>query len=131
MTVLLNQPFKGYPSGQIVNLPKSIETALIARGNAQASTAVVTAGNVTTSLMRGTAGIAIGASSVTITNENVTRDSTVNAIVNQASADATALRVERISIVADGAFTIYVTANATAVTQVNWNVVNSSPVESD
>ena len=54
-----------------------------------------------------------------VTNNLVTANSKVWAVVAQASADGTLLRVERV-LTADGSFTIYGTANATAVTLIDW-----------
>lgn len=122
MAVLLNKAYAGYLAGTVVNLPTNVETGLIAQGLASASTrASTTTGNVTANVMQGTAAIAAGASSVTITNNKVDANSIINAYVSQAAADGTLLRVERI-LPAAGSFTIYGTANATATTLVSWCV---------
>ena len=47
----------------------------------------------------------------------------VTAVVSQAAADGTLLRVERV-VPAAGSFTIYGTAGATAATTVDWSIVN-------
>lgn len=117
--ILLNRAYKGYLSGTIVQLPTSEEAALIAQGLASTSAGPVTGGAVTANLNQGRAGVAIGAASVVITNNQVTAESKVFAVVAQAAADGTALRVERI-VCAAGSFTIYVTAAATALTSVDW-----------
>lgn len=124
--VLLTRPYGGYASGTICEFPASTEAALIAQGFATASSAVATSGAVTNNAMRGVAAVAIGASSVVVTNSNVDVTSFVTAIVNQAAADATALRVERVSVAA-GSFTIFVTAAATAATEVSWAIINNMP----
>lgn len=125
MTIRLNAPYSGYLAGTTVTLAsKSTEDALIAQG--LATTALVantTTGNVTTSQLGGTASLAIGVSSLVITNSNVDANSQVSAYVAQAAADGTALRVERIVATA-GSFTLYLTANATAATLVSWSVNN-------
>jgi hypothetical protein len=117
--ILLNRAYKGYLSGTIVQLPTSEEAALIAQGWASTSAGPVTGGAVTANVNQGRAGVAIGAASVVITNNQVTAESKVFAVVAQAAADGTALRVERI-VCAAGSFTIYVTAAATALTSVDW-----------
>lgn len=131
MTVLLNRAYQGYLAGATATFPASTEASLIAQGLASAATTITTTtGAATTTAMRGTASIAIGASSVVITNANVTADSCVFAVINQAAADATLLRVERVAV-SNGSFTIFGTANATAAVIVNWSVVNSYLVPLD
>ena len=61
----------------------------------------------------------VAASSVVITHPWVTANSIVMAVVSQAAADGTLLRVERV-VPAAGSFTIYGTANATAATTIAW-----------
>lgn len=126
MTVLLNRPYLGNASGAIVTLPASTESALVAQGLASVSAAVPTAGAFTTNMTRGFATIGAGASSVVITNPNVDATSVVQAQVAQTTADGTLLRVERV-VSANGSFTIFGTANATAATVVSWEVMNSNP----
>ena len=123
MTVSLNRAYSGYLAGTIVTLDQPTELALIAQGLAVASTAVnTTVGNVTNAGLTGQAAFAIGASSVVVTNGLVNASSCVMAVVSQAAADATLLRVERV-VPAAGSFTIFGTANATAATLVRWVVV--------
>lgn len=118
--ILLNRPYQGYLAGTIVEMATSTEAALIAQGFAVTSAGPVTGGNVNAgSLNAGSVGVAIAAASVVVTSSNVTAESKVFAVVAQAAADATALRVERI-VCAAGSFTIYVTAAATALTLVDW-----------
>jgi len=125
MAALLSKGYNGYLSGTVVNLPTSIEAALIAQGLASASVvASTTTGAVTANLPYGICAIAIGASSVVITNNLVDANTPVGAIVCQAAADSTLVRVERV-LSAAGSFTIYGTANATAITLVKWWVVNT------
>lgn len=80
-------------------------------------------GNATLNNPSGKSAIAIGASSVVITNSQVTAASIVEAHVQQAAADATLTQVLRTSSAA-GSFTIYGNANATAATVVAWRVIN-------
>lgn len=134
MAVTLNRAYQGYASGAVVQLPASTEAALIAQGlAATAAAADITTGAATANTWSGRAAIAAGASSVVITNALVTANSQVFAVVAQAAADGTLLRVERV-LPAAGSFTIYGTANATATTFVNWAVaradggLTSSPV---
>lgn len=126
MTVLLNRAYMGYLAGQTVELPTDTENALIAQGLASAAVATaVTTGNTTANTYSGTAAIAAGAGSVTITNSNIDANTKVWAVVAQAAADGTLLRVERI-VAAAGSVTIYGTANATATTYVDWAIINPS-----
>lgn len=123
--ILLSKTYKGYASGTIVQLPTQEEAALIAQGFATTSAGPVTTGAVTTTATSGRVAIAAGASSLVVTNPNVDANSKIFAVVNQAAADATLLRVERI-VPAAGSFTIYGTANATAATTIDWMLLPSS-----
>jgi hypothetical protein len=123
MAVLLNKGYAGYLTGTVVNLPTSIEQALVAQGLASASAvASTTTGAVTANLPSGICAIAAGASSVVITNNLVDASTPVHAVVSQAAADGTLLRVERV-VSAAGSFTIFGTANATATTLIRWFIV--------
>ncbi|MES1989224.1 MAG: hypothetical protein V4440_14565 [Pseudomonadota bacterium] len=123
MAITLLKAYGGFPAGQIVELSSELETALIAQNIATtALVANVTVGAYTTNAYSGTAGIAAGASSVVITNALVTANSKVWAVVAQAAADGTLLRVERV-VAAAGSFTIYGTANATATTIIDWSIL--------
>lgn len=117
--VTLLRAYQGYAAGTIVSLPASTEATLIAAGQATTSAGPVTPGAISTNMTEGMAAVAIGASSVVITNPLITPSSRVGAVVSQAAADGTALRVERV-VPGAGLVTIYVTANATAATQINW-----------
>lgn len=122
MAVLLNKGYAGYLAGTVVNLPTSVETALIAQGLAIASVvASTTPGAVTANVPSGIGAVAIGAATLVITNNLVDANTPVSACIAQAAADATALRVERIVTTA-GVITIHVTANATAATLVRWSI---------
>lgn len=125
MTVLLNRAYGAFPAGAIVTLPASTEAALIAQNIAQNSVATPTTGAYTSNEFQGRAVIAAGASSVVITNPNVNAGSKIFAVVAQAAADGTLLRVERI-VPALGSFTIYGTANATAATVIDWSIIRPS-----
>jgi hypothetical protein len=124
MTVLLGRAYAGYPAGATVELSTDAESALIAQGLAASALATtVTTGAQTCNVPAGTAAIAAGASSVVITNNLVDANSKIFAVVGQAAADGTLLRVERI-VPAAGSFTIYGTANATATTYIDWAIIN-------
>lgn len=126
MTVLLARPYGGYTAGQTVQVTTTIENALVAQGiGAVVSTsaaAAVTNGALTTTLPAGRVTIAAGASSVVVTNASVDVNSKIYAVINQAAADGTLLRVERI-VPAAGSFTIYGTANATAAVSIDWAIL--------
>lgn len=132
MAVTLIRAYAKYPAGAIVELTAELETSLIAQGLATlAVVANVTTGNQTADVYEGTVAIAAGASSVVITNAFANAQTKVHAVVAQAAADATLLRVERV-LTADGAsaglpgtITIYGTANATATTLIDWVIVNA------
>lgn len=127
MAVLLNAGYAGYLANTVVNLPTNVETALIAQGLATASTvASTTTGAVTANVMQGTCAVAAASgASITITNNKVDANSIVYAVVAQAAADGTWLRVERV-VPAAGSFTIYGTAAATATTLIDWAVLSPS-----
>lgn len=117
--IALSRPYAGYASGTIVQLSTNEEAALIAQGFGATSAGPVTTGAVTTTKTSGRVAIAAGASSLVVTNPNVDANSKIFAVVNQAAADGTLLRVERI-VPAAGSFTIFGTANATATTVIDW-----------
>ena len=121
--VALLRAYAGYPVGQVVELPKSVEDSLIANGGGVTNAGPPTPGNVSTTMPGGAVAIAIGASSVTISNPAITAQSLVWAAVAQVAADATCLRVERV-VCAPGSVTIYGTANATAITIVDWAILS-------
>jgi hypothetical protein len=123
MTIALARTYAGITATTVVKLPSSIESALVAQGWAATSAAALTTGNQTWNLSQGTVSVAIGAASVTVTNSMVDANSKVFAVVAQAAADGTFLRVERI-VCAAGSFTIYGTATATAATTVDWSILN-------
>ena len=123
MTVTLSRTYAGYPSGNTIQVPTNTETALAAQGigtvAATTASAAPSLGAVTANVTSGRVAIAAGASSVVVTNSLVDVNSKIFAVINQASADGTLLRVERI-VPAAGSFTIYGTANATATTVIDW-----------
>jgi hypothetical protein len=123
MAVLLLKAYAGSAAGAVREYSSELEAALIAQGIASASTvASVTTGAQTSDTWSGTAAIAAGASSVVITNALIKANSKVWAVVGQAAADGTLLRVERV-VPADGSVTIYGTANATATTIIDWAIL--------
>jgi len=126
MAVLLSRGYQGYLAGTVVNLPTSIESSLIAQNMATAAlVANTTTGPVTANVPSGICAIAIGQSSIVITNNLVDANTMVWAAVRQASADGTLLRIERV-LPANGSFTIYGTGNAAAVVLVSWAIVGAT-----
>jgi hypothetical protein len=123
MTVALTSPYGAYASGAVVSLPKSTEDALVTQGRASSSSAAPTTGAVSSNEFSGRVAIAAGASSLVVTCPWVTVNSKIYAVVAQAAADGTLLRVERI-LPAAGSFTIYGTANATATTVIDWAILS-------
>ena len=122
MTISLNRPYAGIAAGAVVKLATNLEASLIAQGIATNSVAALTTGAQTMNLNSGTVSCPIGASSVVVTNALVDANSKVFAVVAQAAADGTLLRVERV-VCAAGSFTIYGTANATAATVIDWTIL--------
>lgn len=122
MTILLNKSYAGIASGAVVKLATNVEAALVAQGMAATSAAALTTGAQTMNLPSGSVAIAAGSSSVVVTNNLVDANTKVFAVVAQASADGTLLRVERV-VAAAGSFTIYGTANATATTVIDWAIL--------
>ncbi|MFA5875263.1 MAG: hypothetical protein WC901_01055 [Candidatus Margulisiibacteriota bacterium] len=127
MAVLLNRAYLGRLSGVVASFGVSTETALVGSGLATASVdASLTTGAYTQNTAQGKAAIAAGASSVVITNSLVDANTKVWAMVAQAAADGTLLRVERV-LAASGSFTIFGTANATATTLIDWAIIDDEP----
>lgn len=126
MAILLSRPYAGVAAGSVACFTTELEAALVAQNYGTASTrASVTTGAVTQNSLQGTVAIPASSSSVVVTNSLVDANSHVVAKVAQASADGTLLRVERV-VCAAGSFTIYGTANATATTLIDWEVVPNS-----
>lgn len=124
MPVLLNRGYNGLPAGNTEMLtPTALESSLISQGAASSALAAnITTGAKTYNGTQGRVAIAAGSSSVTVTNSLVDANTKVWAVVAQAAADVTLLRVERI-LTAAGSFTIYGTANATATTFIDWAIL--------
>lgn len=128
MTVLLSKAYMGRNAGETAQFGKTAEDALIAAGQATtAADTALTTGAYTQNTQQGKAAIAAGQSSVVITNNLVDANSKVFAVVSQAAADTTLLRVERITV-ANGSFTIFGTAGATATTIIAWSILDSAAV---
>lgn len=129
MTVTLIRPYAGAVTGAVIQVPTNVEAAIIAQGigtlASSAASAAPTTGAQTTSLSAGRVAIAAAASSVVVTNALVDVNSKIFAVINQAAADGTLLRVERI-VPAAGSFTIFGTANATATTVIDWVLLQIS-----
>lgn len=123
MAVSLVRPYGGIAAGTITAFPASTEAAMIAQGLATNSAATPTTGAYTTSEFAGRGAIAAGASSLVVTHPTVNAQSKIYAVVAQAAADGTLLRVERV-VPAAGSFTIFGTANATATTVIDWTIVS-------
>lgn len=130
MAVTLNAPYKGIAAGTVVQLPLEEETALRAQSLATAATlANITSGAKTEGLLPnwaipavcGQAAVAIGASSVVVSNAAITANMKGFAVIGQSGADATFTQVLRVSCAA-GSVTITGNANATAATIVNYVV---------
>lgn len=117
--ISLNRAYGGYAANTIVELPADTEAALIAQGLGVTSAGPATSGAVTTTYNAGSVTIGIGASSIVVTAQQCTTNSKVCAYVAQAAADGTLLRVER-TVCAQGSFTIFGTANATAPVSIDW-----------
>lgn len=122
MTIALSRTYAGIASGAVVKLSTNLEAALIAQNAAVTSAAALTTGAQTMNLTSGTVSVPIGASSVVVTNNLVDASTKIFAVVAQAAADGTLLRVERV-VAAAGSFTIYGTANATAATTIDWAIL--------
>lgn len=120
--ILLSRSYGGYNAGTIVQLPTSIEAALIAQGLGTNSAGPVTPGAVTTTMPGGRVGIAAAGASVVITNPAFTAETKFSAVLSNAAADASALYVTRIAP-AVGSVTITLNAAATAAVAVDWAVL--------
>ena len=134
VTLSATKGYAGYPAGATIELPASTEAALIASGQATASTGPVSTGIAfqSTNAMSGNVGIGAGGGSVTITNPNITVQSIVYAMISTVAADATATSVVRVAAAA-GSVTIYLNANSTAGLAIDWAILNpngslSSPI---
>ena len=122
--ILLNRPYDAYLAGTIVQLPTSIESALIAQGLASNSAAgPVTPGAVNSGGQTGgRVGFAAAASTLVVTSALCTTESKVMGFLSNAAADTTALSITRI-LPANGSFTIVLNAAATAAVAVDWSFV--------
>ena len=122
MTIALSRSYAGIAAGAVVKLSTALEASLVAQGFGTVSAAALTTGAQTMNLNAGAVSIPIGSSSVVVTNSLVDANTKVYAVIEQAAADGTLLRVERV-VPAAGSFTIYGTANATAATVVSWCIL--------
>lgn len=130
MTVALLRAYSGFPAGAVVTLPAELEASLVAQGLALTSAAVPTSGAATNlgatdgfpQVLSGIAAVAIGASSVVISNPKFAANSKVFAQIQQAAADATLTSIVR-TLAGAGTITITGNANATAATQVSYFAV--------
>jgi hypothetical protein len=122
MTIALSRGYAGIAAGSVVKLSTALEASLIAQGYAATSAAALTTGAQTMNLNAGTVSIGAGAASVVVTNNLVDANTKIFAVIEQAAADVSLLRVERV-VPAAGSFTIYGTAAATAATTVSWAIL--------
>jgi hypothetical protein len=124
--ILLFRAYDAYPTGTIVQLPTSVEAALVAQGLATFSAGPVTPGAVNVgNQVAGRVGIAAAGISVVISSPGITAETKVNAVIAQAAADTTALYVAR-ALCAAGSVTLYLNAAATAAVAIDWYLVNPS-----
>jgi hypothetical protein len=124
MPVSLLRTYGAYPMGSVVSLPASTEAALVAQNLANYTVALPTAGNMTSQEHSGRVTIGTGTLSVVVSNPNVNASTKVLAEVNQATADGTLTAIARV-VPANGSFTIYGNANATAPVGVDWALPSS------
>ena len=126
MTVLLSRLYGLYAAGQTIQVPTSLENAIVANGGGSivsvAASAAPTIGPLSVNLPAGRVAVAAAAASVVVTNPMVDVNSKIFAVVNQAAADTTFLRVDRI-VPGAGFFTIFGTAAATATTVIDWSIL--------
>jgi len=120
--ILLSRAYAGYLAGTIVQLPTSVEAALVAQNLATVSAGPVTPGAVTTTMPGGRVGIAAAGASVVVTNPAFTAETKFQATLSNAAADGTALYVSRITPAA-GSVTFTLNAAATAAVAVDWAVL--------
>ena len=111
--------YAGYPVSTIVQLPTSVEAALVAQGLATTSAGPVTPGAVSTTMTGGRCGIAAAGTAVVVTNPLFTTESKFGVYLSNAAADTTAVSVTRITP-ANGSVTFTLNAAATAAVAVDW-----------
>ena len=122
--ILLSRGYRGYAAGTIVQLPTSVEAALIAQGLGTNNAGPVTAGAVSTDVTAGRLGIAAAGTSVVLTNPNITAESKFVAQLSNAAADATStsLRVTP----AAGSCTFTLNAASTGIVAIDWTLLPST-----
>jgi hypothetical protein len=117
--ILLNRPYGGYAASTIVQLPTSVEAALVASGQGSNSAGPVTPGAVSTTQPMGRVGIAAAGTSVVVSNPAFTTETKFCACLSNAAADGTALYITRITPAA-GSVTFTLNAAATAAVSIDW-----------
>jgi hypothetical protein len=130
MSVTLLRPYGGFQAGQVATFSAELEAALVAQGLAT-SGGTPTTGNQTTTqsqspalpVSSGFAYIGAGASSVTVSNPNITANSKVFASIQQAAADTTLTVIETVNA-ASGVATIVGDAAATATVKIAYVIFN-------
>ena len=123
--ILISKAYKGYLAGTVVQLATQEEAALVAQGFATVSAGPVTAGNVTTVATSGRVGIAAAGQTVTITNASITTESKFNVNLSNATPDATATFIARVTPAA-GSVTFGLNAAATGAVAIDWMLLPSS-----
>ena len=124
MAVLLNRTYAGLLAGTVVQLSAELEAALIAAGYAVTSAAAPTSGAITALIgndivLAGTGAVAIGATTLVVSNPRITAQSKAFAVIGQAAADATFTSILRVSCAA-GVMTVTGTGAATAAVVINY-----------
>jgi len=117
--ILLLKSYAGYAAGTIVQMPTTVESALVASGAASTSAGPVTPGAVSTTMPTGRVGIAAAGTSVVVSNPSFTTESKFSAWLSNAAADTTALYITRITPAA-GSVTFTLNAAATAAVAIDW-----------
>lgn len=130
MTVTLNRAYGGFAAGAVATFPAELEASLIAQKLAINGGTPTTGNQVTTQAQNqslpvstGFVYVAAAASTATITNPNITAQSKVLAVIQQASADSTFTSILRTNAAA-GVATITGNAAATATVQVAYFIFN-------
>lgn len=123
--ILLSKTYKGYLAGTIVQLSTQEEATLIAQNFATTSAGPVTPGAVSTTTTSGRVGIAAAGQTVVVTNPAFTTESKFCVNLSNASIDATATAIARVTP-ANGSVTFGLNAAATAAVAIDWMLLPSS-----
>lgn len=130
MSVTLIRPYGGFAAGAVATFSAELEAALVAQGLATSGGTPTTGSQTTTQsqnpalpVAAGFVYIAAAASSVTISNPNITANSKVLAWIQQSGADGTLTSIVRTNAAA-GVATITGNAAATATVAVGYVIFN-------